>query len=175
MKDIFNNKKGAEFNIISGDPTDGHGGFGAGTFTLDNISPVIVDIEAGEAYVDIGAMHARSKVEKRIRFLPDKSAVPNGKPYWLVWVTVERGEDGPYYAGVTSCEMIVDRSIKRGYKNFPEHVNYMDKSRKGQIIVDHMDDKSKQILRDFLSNFDPDMWARSSQLLKDGLTVKRQV
>ena len=44
-------KKKVGFNIIKNNPTKGHGGFEAGVFTLDNISPVIIDVEAGEARV----------------------------------------------------------------------------------------------------------------------------
>ncbi len=164
-------KKPIGFNIIKNDPTEGHGGFGAGTLSLDNISPVIIDVDAGEAEVDVGAMHARSVVEKGIKFLPNKEEVPNGKPYWLVWVTIDRNPKGPFYAGVTACEMTVDRSIRRGYKSLPEHVNRMDKSMKRHIIVDHMDDKSKKILADFLQNHNQEMWDRSLQTLKDGLKV----
>lgn len=164
-------KKKVGFNIIKSDPMDGHKGFGVGTLSLDNISPVIIDVEAGEAVVDIGALHARSAVEKRIKFLKNKEEVPNGKPYWLVWVTIDRKEDGPYYAGVTACEMTVDQEIRRGYKSLPEHVNRMDKSLKRHIIVDLMDEKSKKVLADFLKNHNAEMWEGSSQQLKDDLTV----
>jgi hypothetical protein len=138
---------------------------------LDNISPVIIDVDAGEAEVDIGAMHARSAVEKGIKFLKTKEEVPNAKPYWLVWVTIEATQNGPHYAGVTACEMTVDRSIRRGYKSLPEHVNRMDKSLKRKIIVEDMDDKSKRVLADFLRNHDAGMWERSSNQLKESLTV----
>jgi len=164
-------KKSIGFNIIKSDPTDGHGGYGVGALSLDNVSPVFVDIEEGEAFVDIGAMHARSVVEKGIKFLKTKEEVPNGKPYWLVWVTIDRKTEGPYYAGVTACEMTVDRSIRRGYKSLPEHVNRMDKSIKRHIIVDHMDDRSKEILTDFLKKHDPNMWENSEQKLKDDLNT----
>lgn len=162
-------KKNLEFNIIKNDPTDGHGGFGVGSLSLDNVSPVIIDVEAGEASIEIGAMHARSAVERGIKFLPNKEEVPNGKPYWLVWVTIDRKEAGPYYAGVTACEMTVDRSIRRGYKSLPEHVNRMDKSIKRHIIVEHMDGQSKTILADFLKKHDPGMWERASEQLKADL------
>ncbi|WP_449620153.1 YwhD family protein [Robertmurraya sp. Marseille-Q9965] len=164
-------KKSIGFNIIKSDPTDGHKGFGIGALSLDNVSPVIIDVEEGEAVVDIGAMHARSAVEKGIKFLKTKEEVPNGKPYWLVWVTIDRKEEGPYYAGVTACEMTVDRSIRRGYKSLPEHVNRMDKSLKRHIIVEHMDEKSKGILTEFLKKHDPGMWERSAQQLKDDLAI----
>lgn len=162
-------KKKLEFTIIKNDPMDGHRGFGKGAISLSNVSPVIIDVEKEEAFIDMGAMHARSAVEKGIKFLPNKDEVPNGKPYWLVWITVDQKEDGPYYAGVTACEMTVDREIRRGYKSLPEHVNRMDKSMKGHIIVDHMDEKSKVVLKNFLQNHSPAMWERSSEELKDKL------
>jgi hypothetical protein len=165
-------KKNLGFNIIKNDPTDGHGGFGVGALSLENVSPVIIDIEAGEAFVDIGAMHARSVVEKGIKFTPNREEVPNGKPYWLVWVTIDRKEEGPYYAGVAACEMTVDREARRGYKSLPEHVNRMDKSLKRHIIVEHMDEKSKKVLADFLKNHDMEMWNRSSEELKKGLLAE---
>ncbi|WP_045515964.1 YwhD family protein [Neobacillus niacini] len=166
------NKKKLGFNIIKPDPTDGHKGFGKGALSLDNVSPVIIDVETCDAVIDVGAMHARSVVEKGIKFLKTKEEVPNGKPYWLVWVTVDRKQEGPYYAGVTACEMTVDREIRRGYKSLPEHVNRMDKSLKRYIIVDHMDGKSKKILSDFLQNHNQDMWNNSAEELKKGLAVE---
>ena len=167
-------KKGKNigFNIIKNDPMDGHKGFGKGVLTLDNVSPVIVDVDAGEATVDVGAMHARSVVEKGIKFLSDRNEVPDAKQYWVVWVTIDRKEEGPYYAGVTACEMTVNREIRRGYKLLPEHVNRLDKSIKRHIIVDHMDDKSKQILADYLKNHDAGMWERAEEQLKRGLAVE---
>lgn len=166
-------KKGKNigFNIIKNDPMDGHKGFGKGALTLDNVSPVIIDVEAEEATVDVGAMHARSAVEKGIKFLPDRNEVPDAKLYWVVWVTIDRKEEGPYYAGVTACDMTVNREIRRGYKSLPEHVNRLDKSIKRHIIVDHMDDKSKKILSDYLKNHDQEMWERSESQLKNDLSV----
>ncbi|MCM3574554.1 YwhD family protein [Mesobacillus subterraneus] len=162
-------KKNIGFNIIKNDPMDGHKGFGKGVLTLDNVSPVIIDVDAGEAAVEVGAMHARSDVEKGIKFLPDRNEVPDAKPYWVVWVTIDRKEEGPYYAGVTACEMTVNREIRRGYKSLPEHVNRLDKSIKRHIIVEHMDEKSKQILADFLKKHDSGMWERSEDKLKNDL------
>lgn len=171
--DLLNNnnkKRGSGFNILGGE-SKAHGGYGAGTLNLDNMSAVFIDIEAGEAFVDMGAMHARSEVEKGIKFLTNKDEVPNGKPYWLVWVTVDHKKEGPYYAGVAACELTVDREIRRGYKSLPEHVNKMDKSLKRHIIVDHIDQKSKKILADFLRNFNEQMWDLSEQKLKDDLST----
>ncbi|WP_096437707.1 YwhD family protein [Alteribacter populi] len=173
MKNLFDDNKGKKrgqgFNILSSDSTDGHGGYGAGVLNLNNMSPVFIDVEEGEAFVDMGALHARSSVEKGIKFLKEKDQVPNGKPYWLVWVTVEHKAEGAYYAGVAACEMTVDREIRRGYKSLPEHVNNMDKSLKGRIIVEQMDAKSKGVLAAFLEEKNADLWKRSSDELKEGL------
>ncbi|MFC4402831.1 YwhD family protein [Gracilibacillus xinjiangensis] len=164
-----NKKKSNPFTIMKDDSTDGHGGYGVGSISLENISPVIIDPNEDRAFVDMGAMHARSEVERRVKFLPNKEEVPNGKLYWIVWVTVERGENGPYYHGVAGSEIRVDRSIKRAYKSMPEHVNHMDKSMKGHYIVEHMDEKSRNLLGEFLREYKPEMWENSPDELKQVL------
>nr|WP_323741911.1 YwhD family protein [Salinibacillus xinjiangensis] len=164
MADKKEPKKTQSFTIMKDDPIDGHPGYsGGGSFSLENLSPIIVDPNEEKAFVDMGAMHARSVVEKRIKFLPDRNEVPNGKLYWIAWTTVERDEKGPFYYGVAASELVVDREIRRGYKLLPEHVNHMDKALKGRVIVDHMDDKSKKVLGDFLKEFNPDMWDNSRE------------
>ncbi|MGC4379148.1 YwhD family protein [Fictibacillus sp. Mic-4] len=171
MKDLFNSdnnnkKKGMGFTIISGDSTSGHGGFGVGALSLDHVTPVIVDPEDNTAYVDMGAMHARSDVEKRIKFTPNREDTPNPRLYWLVWVTINRNAEGPYYYGVTACEMQIDKEARRGYKSLPEHVNRMDKSIKGHVIVDDMDEKSRKLLGNFLKSHSEEMFNRSSDEVK---------
>ncbi|WP_404455954.1 YwhD family protein [Virgibacillus necropolis] len=157
------------FTILKDDSTDGHGGYGVGAISLENMSPVIIDPNEDRAFVDMGAMHARSEVERRVKFLPNKDDVPNGKLYWIVWVTVEKGEIGPYYAGVCGSEIRVDREIKRAYKSMPEHVTHMDKSLKGKIMLEHMDEHSKKLLKDFLVDFNEEMWNNSTDELKEVL------
>ncbi|MEK3935845.1 YwhD family protein [Sporosarcina sp. FSL W7-1349] len=159
------------FTIIKDDPIDGHKGFGVGALSLENVSPVIIDVEEGTASIEIGAMHARSDIERGIKFTTDRADSEGGKPYWLVWVTIDFKEDGPYYAGVTACEMIVNREKRRGYKILADHVNRMDKSMKRQIIVDQMDDESKKVLAEFLSIHNEEMWKRSEPKLHVDLGV----
>lgn len=161
-----NQKKRQSFTIIKDDSTDGHGGFGMGSISLEHMSPVIIDPEESQAYIDMDAMHARSKIERRVKYFPKKEDVPNGRLYWIVWVTTERNENGPYYAGVAGSELRVDRPNRRAYKSMAQHVTYMEKSLKGEIIVNHMDDLSKKLLGDFLINFNEQMWENSSNALK---------
>lgn len=163
-------KKGKQqFTIIKDDSTDGHGGYGMGSISLENMSSVIIDTTNEKAYVDMDAMHARSKIERRVKYFSDKAEVPEGLLYWIVWVNVEKGENGPYYAGVAASELRVDKPNKRAYKSMPEHVSRMEKSLKGKIVVEHMDDLSKKLLSDFLQEFDADMWNNSSEELASQL------
>ncbi len=157
------------FTIIKNDPTDGHKGFGIGSLSLENVSPVIIDVAEGTAMVEIGAMHAKSDVERGIKFTTNREDSAGGKDYWLVWVTIDHKEDGAYFAGVAACEMVVNREKRRGYKILAEHVNKMDKSMKRHILVDHMDARSKGILAEFLQSHNEEMWNRSEQKLREDL------
>lgn len=160
------------FTIIKDAPTDGHKGFGIGSLSLENISPVIIDVEEGFAQVEMGAMHARSDTERGIKFTTNREDSEGGKAYWLVWVTIDYREEGPYYAGITACEMIVNREKRRGYKLLADHVNRLDKSMKRQIIVKDMDDRSKDILADFLKSHNEELWDRSMPELHEGLRTE---
>lgn len=162
-------KPSTSFNILSGDSTDGHGGYGVGTINLDNVSPVIIDSTTDEVYVDIGALHARSVLEKRKKLVKTREEVPNGHTAWIVWVTLQRSEEGPFYYGIGACEFFVDPEAKRAWKSMPEHVNNMDKSMKGRVVVDHMDDKSREMLRNYLIDFDKSVYDRSSDEIKQAL------
>lgn len=159
------------FTIIKNDPTDGHKGFGIGSLSLENVSPVIIDVEEGIARIEIGAMHARSDTERGIKFTTNREDSEGGNPYWLVWVTIDYKAEGPYYAGVAACEMVINREKRRGYKLLADHVNRMDKSMKRQILVDFMDDRSKNILSDFLRTHNLEMWERSEEKLHNDLHV----
>lgn len=182
--DLLNNdnlrkakKKSSSFTILSNDSTDGHGGYGAGVINLDNVTPLFIDIEEKEAFVDMGALHARSAVEKRVKFIADEEAVPKEglKRYWLVWVTIDTKDKKPYYSGVAACYMTVNKQAKRGYKSMPEHVNHMDKSLKGKLVVSQMDDSSRQVLKAFLKNHNEEMWNHSSQELHAALESSENV
>ncbi|HZG14840.1 MAG TPA: YwhD family protein [Candidatus Bathyarchaeia archaeon] len=165
--DIFNNtNKNNQFTIMSS-KTDVHGGFGQGVLDLSSVTPVIID--GDEAYIDMGALHAKSVVEKGIKWTTNKEEVPNGKPYWLVWVTVDQKEEGPYYAGLTACYMEIDREARRGYKILADHVNRMDYAMKRRIMVSELDDTSKNALKKLLMEHKPQFWQNSSEELKQAL------
>lgn len=160
-------KKKLSLNIVSGSSRSKHQGFGAGMIDLSNLSSIIID--GDQAYIDVGAIHAKSKVERGIKFSTNKEDVPNGRKCWVVWVAVDRGEDGPYYAGVTACEMLIDSEAKKGWKLLHEHVNLMDRALKRKIILDGLNEKEKQALKNVLISHNEEWWNRSGDELKEAL------
>jgi hypothetical protein len=159
-------KKMPSLNIISGKETK-HRGFGQGAIDLSQLSSVIID--GNEVYLDPGALHAKSKIEKGIKFLPNKDEVPEGRTCWIVWVAVDFHEDGKYYAGVTSCEMTVNPEARRGWKILADHVNRMDYALKRRVLVDNLGTEQKALLKQFLIDNDSEMWERSDDALKEAL------
>jgi hypothetical protein len=160
------NKSG--FNIIRNDSTT-HGGYVTGTLNLSNLSSVLID--GDQAKIDLGLIHAKSAVERGIKWTTDLEQVPNGKKYWVVWVAVDRNEEGPYYAGVTACSMVIDREARIGWKNLAEHVNRMDDALKRRIKLDGLNDVEKKALRGLLISHNEEMWNHSSDELKQALAT----
>lgn len=159
-------KKTLSLNVVSSRNT--HRGFGAGMIDLSNLSSIIID--GGEAYIDIGALHAKSKVERGIRFTINRDEVPNGRKCWVVWVAVDRSEEGnSYYAGVTACEMLIDTEARTGWKILADHVNKMDYALKRRFILDGLSEEEAQALKQALISHNPDMWERSPDELKEKL------
>lgn len=66
-------KQKMSFTILSGDSTDGDGGFGIGSINLDNMTPLIIDPEENDVFIDMDALHAKSKIEKMVRFKPERT------------------------------------------------------------------------------------------------------
>ncbi|HZG76797.1 MAG TPA: YwhD family protein [Paenibacillus sp.] len=158
-------KKINALNVVSAKE---HKGFGAGAIDLNNVSAVIID--GDDAYIDLGALHAKSKVERGIKFSPNKDDVPNGRKCWIVWVAVDKKEEGAYYAGATACEMLVDPEARRGWKILADHVNKMDYAMKRRIILDGLSEGEKAALKRCLIEYNEGMWEASSDELKEKLS-----
>ncbi|MEK3886455.1 YwhD family protein [Bacillus sp. FSL K6-3431] len=160
---------GPQFNILKNDPTRGEGGYGVGTISLENITPVIIDPEETLAFIDIDALHGRSCVERKVRFGPTKDNLIEPRLYWIVWVSLELGDIGPFYSGIGACEILIsreERRIRPGYKSMPEHVNTLDQVLKNKILISHMDAKSKELLKRFLIKFNYSYWEHSNEEVK---------
>ncbi|MFD2117521.1 YwhD family protein [Paenibacillus yanchengensis] len=158
-------KKNLSLNLIGGKR---HRGFGAGAIDLSDIACIIID--NGEAYIDVGALHGKSKIEKGVRFSPDRSLTPDGRQCWVVWVAVERHEEGSFYAGATACEMWIDSQAMRGWKILADHVNKLDYAMKRRVILDELAEQEKEALKKLLMEHNPQWWERSTDELKEGLS-----
>ncbi|GAK12055.1 YwhD family protein [Geomicrobium sp. JCM 19039] len=172
----MNKKQGSGFNILSGDSTDGHGGYGVGALSLDNLTPVILDPIDERVFIDMGAIHARSEIEKKVKLVESLEELNDPKLYWMIWVTTALTKAGePKYSGIGAChyyreeEAPAGSRFKRAYKSMPEHVNNMDKALKGRIIVDQMDEKSLYMLREYLKGFSEQYWNNSDEKLHEAL------
>lgn len=159
-------KPGFQFNIIKNDPLDGHRGQNFGAISLENIAPVYINIATQEAKLDIGGLHGKAEVEKRVKWIKDKeeAAGPDAKEYFLVWIAVERAEKGPVYNGAGACYLMVNKEKRRGYKMMHEHVNSLDAAMKGRIKLDILDETSKKTLKEFLINHNEEMWNISQDM-----------
>jgi len=134
-----------------------------GSLSLDNVCPILISDETIE--VDLGLLHAKSSVERGIRFLKetDEEAF-SGKEYWIVWLTINYEENKPFYFGLTCCKMIIDSLKRLGIKNLAFHVNQMDKSLKGKIDLSNLPLPKTKKLVTFLKNYNRDIWENSQNL-----------
>lgn len=168
-------KEKIHFTILSNDSTDGDGGYGVGTLDLNNVTPLIIDCENEHVFIDLEALHGRSIIEKKVRFSPDLAhASDDYHRYWIVWVAIQIGQNGPYYMGCTASEVRVskeERRIKLGYKSLPEQVNFLDKALKGKFLLNHVDLNSKKLLYQFLAGFNEEYWKQSPVELKQQLST----
>ncbi|WP_411344611.1 YwhD family protein [Paenibacillus sp. WLX1005] len=161
-------KKSMSLNIISSSAkSTKHKGFGAGSINLNNVSPIIID--RGEASIDIGAMHAKSKVERGIKFSANREDVVDGRQVWVVWVAVDKQPEGGSYAGATACEMWINEEEKRGWKILADHVNKLDYAIKRRIMLSELGSEDKAALKKLLSTHNEDWWNRSPEELKEAL------
>lgn len=156
--------KGKKLNALNVVSSKEHKGFGAGALDLSNLSSIIID--GDQAYIDLGAIHAKSKVEKGIKFSVNKEDVPNGRACWIVWVAVARDEKGTHYAGVTACPILVDEEARRGWKILADHVNRMDYALKRRFMVQELNVQEKEALKQALIAHNTEWFENSPEDLK---------
>lgn len=159
-------KKQIALNIVNARAK--HKGFGAGSIDLNNVSPVIID--QGIAVIDIGAMHAKSKVEKGIKFSMNREDVPAGRQVWVVWVAVDRTPEGQFYGGITACEMWIDTEARRGWKILADHVNKLDAALKRKLMLEGLGSAERAALKSLLMAHNEEWWAASPEELKAALS-----
>ncbi len=154
-------------NIVSSNVQ--HKGFGAGSIDLSHVSSIVID--GDQIYLDNGALHGKSAVEKGIKFSMNPEETPNGRLCWIVWVAVDRKPEGSYYAGMSACQMLIDSDARRGWKILADHVNKMDQAMKRKFVFTGLSDKEKAMLHQFLIEFNAEWWNHSEDELKEILSL----
>jgi hypothetical protein len=146
----------------------GKPGHGSGDDSLRGLSAVLVDGE--QVFIDNGAIHAKSRVEKGIRFVADPAEVPHPRRIWGFWITLKRREGGAQgFHGIMPFELDIDAQAGVGYKNLARQVNHMEKAVKGEADLSGVPDEVRQRLRAFLQGVRPDLWENAADSFKQVL------
>ena len=124
---------------------------------MKGLSAVFID--ADRVYIDNGAIHGKSNLERGIQFVKTLEEVPAPREIWVFWVTLKRNpEKDQGYHGVMPFRMWIDQDAKVGYKSLAEQVNKMDKAVKGQIDVAAVPPEVVEKLKGFLRGVRTDLW-----------------
>jgi hypothetical protein len=150
----------------------GKAGHGAGDETLRGLSAVLID--GDDVFIDNGAIHAKSRVEREIRFLKSLDEVPNPRLVWGFWVTLKRREGGVQgFHGIMPFQLHIDQDAKLGYKNLAQHVNHMEKAVKGHADLTGVPDAVRDKLQRFLQSVRPDLWENAAETFLQAFEGKR--
>jgi hypothetical protein len=138
-----------------------------------NLSALLID--GDEIYLDNGAIHGKSQLERGIDFRTARSAddVPNGQTVPLIWVTLKRHEGGMGYNGIAAATLIVNKEQRIGYKAMGPLVNQMDRAVKGKIDLSPLTTEQVKMLADFLAQFREDLWANTPEEVKAALASSK--
>lgn len=123
---------------------------------MKGLSALLVD--GDQIFIDNGAIHAKSRVERGVQFVRDRAEVPNPRLILGLWITLHRYEHGQGYYGAMPFELWIDDEAQKGYKNLSEQVNNMDKAVRGQVQVSGLSASLRARIAEFLQSVRPDLW-----------------
>jgi hypothetical protein len=133
---------------------------------LRGMSAVIIDGDS--VFVDNGAIHAKSGIERGIRFVQRPEEVPEPRRAWICWVTLHRfdADDGQGkvqgYYGLQVFPVDIDAKAKIGYKSLAESVNKMGYAVKGKVDISPLPSAERRRLGEFLRGLRPDLWEHAN-------------
>lgn len=132
---------------------------------MRGLSAVLVDGEA--VFIDNGAIHAKSRVEKGITFVKDKTLVEHPRDVWCFWVTLKRREGGVQgYHAIQGFAMEIDAAKSNGFKNLSDSVNKMDHVVKGLSSLTDVPEAVKVKLHQFLKSR-TELWEHASDNFRE--------
>ncbi|MCY0887602.1 MAG: YwhD family protein [Alicyclobacillaceae bacterium] len=118
----------------------------------------VLFVDGDDVFIDNGAIHGKSRLETGIKFVKDKSDVPNGRTILGLWLTLHRFPEGQGLYGAMPFELVIDDKAGLGYKNLAVQVNGMDKAVRGQVEVSALSPEQKQKILDYLRGVRSDLW-----------------
>ncbi|GMA62237.1 YwhD family protein [Alicyclobacillus fastidiosus] len=135
---------------------------------MKGLSAIFVD--GDEVFVDNGAIHAKSRLEVGVKFVPSLDEVPNPRRVEGVWVTLKRQESGLGYTGAMPFELWIDSANKLGYKKLSDHVNQMDKAVRGQVDLSRMSSEAIQKVGQYVQTIRPDLWENATDAFRSAFS-----
>lgn len=139
--------------------------------SMRGLSAVFVD--GNRVFIDNGAIHAKSNIEKGLQFVKTLEELPNPRELWVVWITLKRhpSKDQGYY-GAMPFRLWIDDEAKMGYKSLSEQVNQMDKAVKGHVDLSAMPEEVRSRLKGFLRKVREDLWTHAFPSFLEALGEK---
>lgn len=133
---------------------------------MRGLSTVFVDGE--RVFIDNGAIHGKSELERGVTFVRTLEEVPNPRPVWGFWVTLHRFEGGVQgYYGVMPFLIQLDEDHQKGYKSLAQQVNCMEKAVKGQADLREVPDDVRARLAEFLASVRPELWEHAGPAFRE--------
>ncbi|MCL6453604.1 MAG: YwhD family protein [Alicyclobacillus sp.] len=124
--------------------------------SMRGLSAVFID--GDNIFIDNGAIHGKSSLERGITFVRSKDELTHPRHIWVVWITLKRNADKAQgYHGAMPFSLWIDDAAKQGYKSLAEQVNKMDKTVKGTVDVVELPPDVRAKLGTFLQSFS-DLW-----------------
>ncbi len=132
------------------------------------LTAVVIDGE--QAVVDAAALHGRTPLEQKVRWVNSRDQVPAGRPVYVVWLYIKpAGRAGGFvYHGVVAAEMWIDEAAGVGYKNLADHTNRLGRAMRGQVDLSLLDARARAALLQVLNQY-PEVLQNSSPELKSQL------
>ena len=126
----------------------------------------------GTIALEPGALHGRSQLEGRLRFVSRREELREPQRHWFIWVAVELDDANQpvRYKGLAASELWVDPGQQAGYKVLAESINRMSEAMRGGVNLKTLGAGEKRLIAQQLAALSAEAWERSAQPLKDELT-----
>lgn len=137
---------------------------------MRGLSALFVDNDT--VFVDNGAIHAKSRLEKNIQFVKSMDEVLNPRHVWGMWITLHRFEDKAQgYYGAVPFELWIDEQAGVGFKSLAKQVNGMEKAVKGKVEIADVPALVRSQIVQFLKSVRPELWDRAAPEFKEAFQV----